>query len=237
VVSHNFVFFRPLFWYDRDIAGGGEMPGRNCFVAGLAWVTLVGASACAAPLVTVSLAYYDTEHASPTTPVPWRGSPNTTFFGSPDVNGVWDTGGILVSNLGPGDTLIGSALIVDGFANGASFRLWDSNLGGGLTLHPGQNVIFAGPGSGTFDTSDQPIIADPTQRTNNHPVVHITIDGTRYNLTDATQVLNTGGFDPGNAYGISESRPWTQIASIPEPSAFLPALAAFVVLRPPRTAR
>ena len=206
------------------------MLGRNCFVAGLAWVTLVAGGAEAAPLVTVSLAYYDNEHASPTIPNPWQGSPNTTFFGSDASNGIFDTGAILVTNFGPGNTVIGPALIVDGFANGASFRLWDSQVGGGLTVQPGSRVIFAQPTDGAFDTSDQPIIADPTQRTNNHPVVHITIDGARYNFTDTTQVLNTGGFDPGNAYGISESRPWTQVASIPEPAALMPMLAAIVPL-------
>ena len=195
------------------------MPGRNCVAVAALAVGLIAAPVLAAPLVTVSVAYYDTEHASPTVPVPWQGSPNTTFFGNPDANGVWDTGGILVTNSGPGDTVINTGLIVDGFANGASFRLWDSQLAGGLTVHPGQNVIFAGPGSGTFDSSDQPIINDPTQRTNNHPVVHITIGNTRYNFTDAMQVLNTGGFDPGEAYHVSESLPWTQVGVVPEPSA------------------
>lgn len=210
------------------------MLGRNCFVVGLVALALSAGSADAAPLVTVSLAYYDNEHASPTIPNPWLGSPNTTFFGSNASNGIFDTGAILVTNSGPGNTVIGFGLIVDGFANGASFRLWDGQLAGGLLVSPGASVIFAQPTDGAFDTSDQPIIADPTQRTNNHPVVHITIDGTRYNLTDTTQVLNTGGFDPGNAYGISESRPWTQIASVPEPSALVPALAAIVALRTPR---
>jgi hypothetical protein len=107
--------------------------------------------------------------------------------------------------------------MVDGFANGASFQLWDSHLNGGFTVHAGQSVIFAGPGSGTFDTSDQPIIDNPALRTNNQPVVHITLGGARYNFTDATQVLNTGGFDPGNAFGRSESEPWKQIGVVPEP--------------------
>jgi len=210
------------------------MLGRNCFVAGLAWVTFAVGGAGAAPLVTVSLAYYDNEHASPTIPNPWQGSPNTTFFGSDASNGIFDTGAILVTNSGPGNTVIGPGLIVDGFANGASFRLWDSQLAGGLTVQPGSRVIFAQPTDGAFDTSDQPIIADPTQRTNNHPVVHITIDGTRYNLTDTMQVLNTGGFDPGNAYGISESRPWSQIGSMPEPSTLVATVTGVVASLLPR---
>jgi hypothetical protein len=196
---------------------------------------LAGASAHAARVVQVSVAYYDTEHASPTTPNPWLGSPNTTFFGSPDVNGIFDTGAILLANLGPGDALVGQGLKVDGFANNASFRLWDANIGAaGFLLHPGQNVIFAQQGSGTFDTSDQPIINDPTQRTNNHPVVHLTIDGAAYNFVDTTQVLNTGGFDPGDAFQRSESLPWTPIGTVPEPAVggLIGAVAACALRRP-----
>ena len=62
---------------------------------------LIAGKATATPVVRLSVAYYDTEHASPTIPVPWLGSPNTTFFGSPDGSGVFDTGAILLSNAGP----------------------------------------------------------------------------------------------------------------------------------------
>ena len=194
------------------------MLGSNGFAAALIATGFAVTPLAAAPLVTVSVSYYDTEHTSPTTPSPWLGSPNVTFFGNPDANGVWDTGAILVTNAGPGNTIIDPGLMVDGFANGASFRLWDSHLTGGLTIAPGHSVIFAGPGSGTFDSSDQPIINNPANRTNDHPVVHVTIDNAPYNFTDATQVLNTGGFDPGEAFGRSESEPWTQVGVVPEPA-------------------
>ena len=113
---------------------------------------------------------------------------------------------------------------MDGFANGASFRLWDSNLGAGFALHAGQNLIFAQPGGGTFDSSDQPIINNPTQRTNYHSVVHLTMGGMAYSFVDSVQVLNTGGFDPGEAFQRSESLPWTQIGIVPEPSGLLSVL-------------
>jgi len=173
----------------------------------------------AAPIVKVSVAYYDTEHTSPSTPNPWLGSPDTTFFGTPDGNGIFDTGAILLTNTGTADSTISPGLQVGGFANGATFQLWNQNITpNGLVLHPGKSVIFAQPGSGLFDTSDQPIISDPNLRTNDQPHVYVTIDGRLYNFTDLTQVLNTGGFDPGEAYHVSESRPWTEVGTTPEPS-------------------
>jgi hypothetical protein len=180
--------------------------------------------------VVASVAYYDTEHASPTKPDPWQGSADTTFFGGPDVNGIWDTGGIRLFNPGPGSVVVSPGLKVDGFANGASFQSWDGDLAGGFTLLAGKNVIFAGHGSGTFDTSDQPIITDPTLKTSNKPKVHVTIGGTLYNFTDNTQVLNTGGFDPGEAFHTSESLPWTAIGSTPEPSGLLLAVGISILV-------
>jgi hypothetical protein len=170
--------------------------------------------------VIVSVAYYDTEHASPTKPDPWQGSAGVTFFGGPDAaTGIWDTGGIMLFNQGPADVIVAPGLKVDGFANGASFQSWDGDIGGGgFLLLAGRGVIFAGHGSGTFDTSDQPIINDPNLRTNNHPLVHVTIGNVGYTFTDVTQVLNTGGFDPGEAFHVSESIAWTQVGATPEPA-------------------
>ena len=207
------------------------MPGKWFAVA--VWcVGLLGGGVDAAAVVRVSVAYYDTEHASPSIPNPWLGSPDTMFIGNPDAAGIFDTGAILLTNLGPGDASIGPGLKVDGFANGASFQIWDARIGGGIILPEGHNLIFAQLGSGTFDTSDQPIINNPSQRTNDHPVVHIAIDATAYRLVDATQVLNTGGFDPGEAFQISESRPWTQLATVPEPSslAYMVTSACAIVM-------
>jgi hypothetical protein len=178
-------------------------------------------AACSSAAVIVSASYYDTEHASPSKPNPWSGSPNTTFFGFPDVNGIWDTGGILFFNAGPTDAVISPGLKIDGFANGASFQSWDADIGAGFTLHSGQSVIFAGHGSGAFDSSDQPIITDPNLRTNNKPQIHVTVDGRAFQFSDDTQVLNTGGFDPGEAFHTSESLPWAQVGTTPEPGSLL----------------
>src|SRR5690349_1592348 len=80
---------------------GGEM-SKGRLVTGLLVVGgLLAQRAPAALLVRVSVSYYDTEHASPTKPDPWLGSPNTTFFGAIDpTSGIFDTGGIMFSNQG-----------------------------------------------------------------------------------------------------------------------------------------
>lgn len=175
--------------------------------------------------VIVYVAYYDNEHPNGAIPDPWRASPNTLFFGNTDSSGVWDGGAIRFQNLGPGAAVLQPGLFVDGLANGASFRIWDSVIGTGLVVPPGADLILAQPTTGAFDTSDQPIITDPARRTNNHPIVHFRLDGQLYAMTDKNQALNTGGFDPGEAQHISESLPWTQIGVIPEPGG-IPAAAA-----------
>jgi hypothetical protein len=184
--------------------------------SGLVVAALISQSTSAA--VIISVGYYDTEHASPTTPNPWSGSPNTTFFGFPDANGIWDTGAILLFNQGPGNVIVSPGLKVDGFANGASFQSWDGDIGSGFNLLSGQRVIFAGHGSGTFDTSDQPIITDQNLKTNDRPQIHVKIGGIQYQFSDTGQVLNTGGFDPGETTHTSESLPWTLVGQTPEPT-------------------
>ena len=198
---------------------------------GPALVACVAVIRPAAASVVVYVAYYDDEHPNAAIPDPWRASADTLFFGNTDSSGVWDGGAIRFQNLGPGPAVLQPGLFVNGFANGASFRIWDSVIGTGLALPPGADLILAQPTTGAFDTSDQPIITDPAQRTNNHPIVHFRLDGQLHAMTDQNQVLNTGGFDPGEAQHISESLPWTQIGVIPEPDGLCAAAAWSLALR------
>jgi hypothetical protein len=174
-------------------------------------MTVQGTGYAAPPSnLAVFVAYNDTEHPGGTSPDPWNGSPNVTFWGG-TTDGLYDTGAVLLQNLGSTAVLIDPGFYVDGFANGARFQLWDGFIGAGFLLQPGQSVILAQTGGRDFDTSDQPIIANPADRTTNQPVIHMTLNGQQVAYVDAGQVLNTGGFDVGNAYGISESIPWQQI--------------------------
>jgi hypothetical protein len=163
--------------------------------------------------IAVYAAYQDTEHTGGTAPNPWIASPNVTFWGD-TTDGFYDTGAIRIDNRGTLPVTLGPGFYVDGFANGARFQLWDSFIGTGFSLLPGQSVILAQTAGRDFDTSDQPIIADPSQRTTNQPVIHLIVNGLQETYLDANQILNTGGYDVGNATGGSESHPWQQINRI-----------------------
>lgn len=119
--------------------------------------------------VEVYVAYAENEHLPQTfMPNPWFGSPNTIFLGyptSPPPAGTlqaWDTGGILVRNVGTTDVVLGPGPKVDGFNDTSkSFSLWDStainpgdgllgSLGipsAGITIHPGEQLILAQTGA------------------------------------------------------------------------------------------
>jgi hypothetical protein len=165
------------------------------------------------PTLAVYVAYYDSEHPNGTQPDPWAGSPNVTFWGG-TTDGAYDTGAVRIQNLGTAPVVLSPGFLVDGFANGAQFQLWDSFIGNGYSIGPGQIVILTQTAGRDFDTSDQPIIDNPANRTDNHPAVHFTLSGRTLVYIDLGQVLNTGGFDPGQAYGTSESLSWQQINSV-----------------------
>jgi fibronectin type 3 domain-containing protein len=162
--------------------------------------------------VALFVGYYDNQHGGSLIPSPWSGSPNTTFWGG-SLFGAYDAGAIRLENLGSTPTVLSPGFRVDGFANGASFQLWDSYIGSGFSLQPGQNLILTQTKYANFNTSDQPSISNPASSTNNQPVVHLTLDGQANNFTDSNQVLNTGGYDPGAAYGTSETTSWQPLGT------------------------
>jgi fibronectin type 3 domain-containing protein len=166
--------------------------------------------------VAVYVGYYDDEHANAVVPNPWNGSANTTFWGG-TTDGHYDAGAIRLFNYGTDPVTLAPGVFVNGFANGATFQLWDAFIGSGFTLQPGQNLILTQTTSGNFNTSDQPTIADPTLSTGNQPVVHLTLGGHAGSYVDVGQVLNTGGFDPNSAYGTNESAAWQAIATTSSP--------------------
>jgi hypothetical protein len=92
--------------------------------------------------VEVYLAYAENERTPVFFPNPWRGSPNTTFLGYPGP--AWDTGAILVGNIGTAPVTLNQGASVTGFANGARFQLWDALITAqGITIQPGAQVILA----------------------------------------------------------------------------------------------
>ena len=161
--------------------------------------------------VSIYVSYAETERPGIYFPNPWRGSPNTVFFGS--VGPFYDAGAVLILNNGPGDVTLGPGATVDGFLNGASFQLWDSYIGAGAVIHPGQNLILTQTAaSGTnFDTSDQPIQFTPSAAI---PVIHLTLNGVAQTFADTAQIINAGGYDAGDINGHDESVQWRPIGTM-----------------------
>ena len=177
------------------------------------------ANVAAAPQqIVVSVAYYDDEHANAVLPNPWNGSPNVTFWGG-TTDGLYDGGAILIQNTSNSPVVIGPGLSADNFANRATFQIWDSFIGSGFTLAPGQSVIATQTAGRDFDTSDTPIVNDPSQRNFFTPSIHISVNGQALTYLDAAQVLNAGGFDPGQSEGVSESAPWQLVGQVPQKAA------------------
>jgi regulation of enolase protein 1 (concanavalin A-like superfamily) len=176
------------------------------------------ANVAAAPQpIAVSVAYYDDEHPNAMLPNPWNGSPNVTFWGG-TTDGLFDTGAILIQNVSSQPVVIGPGLFVDNFANQARFQVWDSFIGSGFKLLPGHSLILAQTAGRDFDTSDTPIVNDPSQRNSFTPLIHITVNGQALVYVDVAQVLNAGGFDPGQSEGVSESAPWQAVGQVAQPT-------------------
>ena len=160
--------------------------------------------------VTIYVAYAETERPGIYFPNPWRGSPNTAFFGS--AGPFYDAGAILIRNNGPGNVTLGPGAYIDGFLNGASFQLWDSYIGAGTVIAPGQNLILTQTAaSGTnFDSSDQPIQFQPSAAI---PHVHLTLNGVLQDYADTAQIINAGGYDAGDINNRDESVQWRPIGT------------------------
>jgi hypothetical protein len=166
--------------------------------------------AAVAQPIAVSVAYYDDEHPNATLPNPWKGSPNVTFWGG-TTDGLFDTGAVLIRNTSQRPVVIGPGLYLNHFADGTIYQLWDSFIGSGYALQPGQSLILAQTAGRDFDTSDTPIVNIPSQRNSFTPLIHITVNGQALVYLDAAQVLTAGGFDPGQSEGVSESAPWQAV--------------------------
>ena len=149
--------------------------------------------------IEVYVAYADNTTTPVFFPNPWNGSPNTTFLGGYAGPG-WNTGAILVRNIGTSAVTLNDGTSVTGFANGATFELWDGSINGGVTIPPGGQVILAqtaatGPNSSNFDTGDtsansgQPPVATPN--------VNLVLNRIPTTYVDSAQVLNSAGYVRG----------------------------------------
>ena len=176
---------------------------------GLAALLATGLPARAAN-VTAYVGYADDLRSSPFFPMPWQGDPNVIFLGG---GSPVDAGAFRLDNTGVTDITL-TAARVDGFTDGASYQIWDSLIGAGLVVHPGQKAIFTQTLATNFDTSDGAPLATNLLPSIAQPQIHVTLNGTPTLFTDSAQVLNTGGFDRASfPLGTNESLQWRLIGT------------------------
>jgi hypothetical protein len=166
---------------------------RSVFGSALACVGLVLMSGSAARSDTIIYAgYYDLSppsYGNPNPlPSPWVGSPNTAFFGDTTwaVTSEPDTAAVRIENTGPLSITLQAATI-------GGYTAWDSFIGAGYPIAPGQNVIFSQTTTQFFDGSEKGLVAS---------LISLTWDGVTHNFTDTASILH--GFS-----GENETLPWT----------------------------
>lgn len=179
----------------------------------------------------VFIGYADNIRPNPDMPVPWNGSPNTNFIGSPE-GYPFDGGAIRLENNSSQPITVQSVVVK--FPNHEPFppnwlmpltRPVTFNLWGSFTVQPNTSTIITQTGEDpsfpyNFDTSDLvmpgitcDIWVGPD---NSPPEIIITLStGETVTLYDKGHILDTGGRDqamcPGNP---NESYSWTAIGTL-----------------------
>lgn len=183
------------------------------FLSAALVVGLLAAQVQAGPVpLEIQVGYADGLRGGLFFPSPWFGDAGVQSFNGNSGGGI-DSGAIrLINNDVVSHTITG--LHVDGFDNGADFKIWDASFP--IVLLPGNSAIFTENSGNNFDSSDQPIVTVPGTNTG-LPVVHFIIDGSSLDATDTKQVLNTEGFDPG-FFGTNENHAWRDIGTVGGPA-------------------
>jgi hypothetical protein len=175
------------------------------------------------PPVSVYVSYAENERLPIYFPNPWQGSSNTIFLGSAGGNiGVpnnapfWDCGAFLLLNTGTSNVVLAPGVYVDNFPYGERYQIWDTLIGSSVTIRPGQGLIlaqtsFQKPNITNFDTSDVDLGKSAPNTV--FPVLHVTLNGTKYTFTDTAQVITTGQHDLGTSKKINESIQWRPIGT------------------------
>ena len=176
----------------------------------------------------VSVAYAEDKEINtpdPTAfPVPWAGSPGTTFLGGTvpgqtacgTLTVCYDAGAIRLDNPTAAAITV-SSVSADIHSSVAGGKLF-SNLWGSFTVPAGGSVILTenppanNPGYDNFDTSGYP--ANNCTPVTVAPTVTITVGGVPTTLADTGHVLDTGGIDAGYCPPQhNESVQWQPIGS------------------------
>jgi hypothetical protein len=167
---------------------------------------------------------------------PWWRSPNTVFIGTDPTcctltgKTGWDTGAVRVDNPSDGDVVIDSVVVDTGPSDAPPVDVGGGNFVAarvhwdiwptGITIPAGQTLVLTMDDGFNFDASD--VYGDYClpQPTGYVPVVHVTVNGQTFDLTDDNQVLNTQGNDLGICFqnttqAGAENHAWQGIGSVP----------------------
>ncbi len=208
------------------LAAPGHRPGVSVTAARTAGVRPVAAASASG--LSVFVAYAEDKEINtpdPTSfPVPWAGSPGTTFLGGTvpgqtacgTLTVCYDAGAIRLDN-NTAAAIPVSSVSADIHSSITGGKLF-SNLWGSFTVPAGQSVILTenppanNPGYDNFDTSGYP--ANNCTPLTVAPTVTITVGGVATTLADDGHVLDTGGIDAGFCPPKhNESIQWQQIGA------------------------
>ena len=182
---------------------------RSLLACGMltALVLVPGSPATAASNVhamKVFVGYADGIRGDSTVPSPWDGDAGVRFIGG---GTQFDAGAIRIVNPSRQPLTIDDVSVDIG---SATYDLWGSSYP--IVVDGKSSVILTQTVEFDFDTSEPAVATcDPT---GDIPLVHIVV-GSRNpktrTFTDAGQVLNTGGVDPGSCTLANEGRDWVRV--------------------------
>jgi hypothetical protein len=181
---------------------------RSLLACGMlaALVLVPGSPATAASNVhamKVFVGYADGIRGDSTVPSPWDGDEGVRFIGGGDA---FDAGAIRIVNPSRRPLTIDDVSVEIG---SATYDLWGPYP---IVVAGKSSVVLTQTVQYDFDTSE-PAIAT-CEPSGDIPLVHIVV-GSRNpktrTFTDAGQVLNTGGVDPGACSGANEGHDWVRI--------------------------
>ena len=182
---------------------------RSLLACGMltALVLVPGSPATAASNVhamKVFVGYADGIRGGSSVPSPWDGDAGVQFIGG---GTQFDAGAIRIVNPSRQPLTIDDVSVDIG---SATYDLWGTSYP--IVVDGKSSVILTQTVEFDFDTSEPAVATcDPT---GDIPLVHIVV-GSRNpktrTFTDAGQVLNTGGIDPGSCTAANEAHDWVRV--------------------------
>jgi len=151
----------------------------------------------------VYVSYADGLRGATSLPSPWEGDEGVSFIGAGDA---FDAGAIRIVNPSRQPLTIDDVSFEIG---AATYDLWGPYP---IVVAGKSSVVLTQTAQYNFDTSEPDVAT--CEPTGDVPLVHIVV-GSRNpktrTFTDAGQVLNTGGIDPGSCTQANEGHDWVRI--------------------------